>query len=218
VRAVIPDRYSRRRCVATAGLLALTLGVSGCFGSGDDSSSKEKAQNPATTTTDAATTPSTGSKSGKKHTPSGAKSGGSVKPGHPSKGKVRGIPASASPFVGLLSRTVPVAQAAKAHAAAGKWRLAMGERSYSLYSPRNVVSAGGVRAAHGQVDLSPVRARRAPAVKGHKAPRAAADPCAGRRAVYRYRITGSTITFTPVQEACPARAPLAGTWHRGRRG
>jgi hypothetical protein len=199
---VIPARSSRRRCVATAGLLALTLGFSGCLGSGDDSSSKEKAQTTETTSTSGgAEVPKP---TGKDHASSQAKKSGTHSGSRKAagNGKAQPIPKSAPAFVGFSTRTVSGAEASKVGAKPGAWSLSLGTASYNLNHPGGIV-IGTIKVSGHRMTFGP---------PPHRAKVTKTNPCGGSVGVYHWTMHGSRLTFTKDRDGCRIRTALSGVW------
>ena len=195
---------------AGGGLLA-----AGC---GGDDDNKDSAEKPATETS-AATEKQGEAKTGKsKKSPEAKIDPETLKPDSDSAAKdvpKKGIPASASPFVGLSARRLSagdVPAAARKAGGAGSWKVVLGESAYSLLGPKGPVSSGSLKVKAGKMTFSPLPNPTTRRGKKAKARRKSSNPelCAGKRGTYRYSVKGREITFTKVSEQCAARTVLDG--------
>ncbi len=211
---------ARRLLCAIVVVVAVAL-VAGC-GGGDDKKKSSDSSSDTTSTQEAQKGSRNADKGGSSPKSKGKSSkskkkdpvGGSLKPTAGSKpSRKKGIPASASPFVGLSTRRISSAAASGTgkSGGAGVWKLSLGESAYSIYGPKGLISSGRLRAGGGRMVFSPPKARQAAKKgKGKTSGGAFADACAGKRGVYRYTVKGRRISFEKVSENCAARGVLPG--------
>lgn len=221
----------RRLASGCAVAAAASLLATGCGGDdGDTSKSQADTADQASTTSqdakkDETSTSTTPEKAEKGKSGKSSKIKGDLKPAPAPKGKKRGVPASASAYVGLLTQKLSAGQAGNAGGkvgGAGTWRIAMGEGAYTLYGPKGLVTSGTVKVSKGRATLAslpPAKQPKSnlPAAKGKnkqaKLPKPAPDPCKGKRGVYRISVKAKRVTFAKVSESCADRAVLAtGSW------
>lgn len=203
------------------GLASLALVFAGCSNDGDtkksDGASATTTGSTTGSTTDSDTAASSGKGSATSREPA-AKSDSKDAPSkkgksritigaHPSvgakPGKTKGIPASASPFVGVSTRAVSTDQARRAGpraGTAGKWHLSMGESSYTLYSPDRAVLTGSLKKNGNRLVLA--------RLSGRKGREAAA--CGGTKGTYRWSASGRRLTFAKIDDRCGVRSLLSG--------
>ena len=121
-------------------------------------------------------------------------------PGEP---EIKGLPASAPPFVGVSTRSVAKEEARRiggGFGAAGPWRLTLGTGAYNLQSRRRLM-VGTIRVSGNRMVF---------AQTGKRAKRSKTNPCGATKGVYRWSTRGKTLTFKKILDGCAARAALTG--------
>jgi hypothetical protein len=158
---------------------------------GTDTAPKSKKGDTKTETSPA----DSGSKGAKQRAPKKihSKVNPSIKIGaHPTVGakggKSRGIPASASPFVGVSVR--------------GKSHLSMGETAFGLANSRRTVVVGTVTKKGSRLVLG--------RLKGAKG--SAAKACGSTKGTYSFSASGRRFTLKKIDDHCGARSAIAGQW------